>query len=45
MMQRIKQEEHEGEESVGDLSQVITSYFNKIQVKRRHFYARALWFS
>ena len=35
MMQRIKQEEHEGEESVGDLSQVITSDFNNIQVKRR----------
>ena len=35
MRQRPNQEDHEGEESVGDLSQVITSDFNKIQVKRR----------
>ena len=34
MRQRPKPEEHEGEESVGDLSQVITSDFNKFQVKR-----------
>jgi hypothetical protein len=35
MRQRPKGEEHEGEESVGDLSQVITSDFNNIQVQRR----------
>ena len=42
MRQRPKGEEHEGDESVGDLSQVITSDFIKSREKEGKFEARAL---